>query len=388
MTVREYIDAAGKVHEVLTENESTAADKVIEIVKPLPRKAQQQVLEKLRRESKDLLAAEAALGKELSRLRAERDSLADQIVNATRRAPIKVTFDSELAGTLSLPGIPDRSATLPRTLAEARAATVIFNTKRKSGEEEKFSHRWFALGFPTFEVTTGLASALCMTECRGILGRDFRTPFAAFAVQMPNPSPLVLADVGDVRFMLVDAHGRDVMVYAGDTARSGPLPAVADDEPIEQWIRKTAAPATHQGWTQIASFIVNLCVYIDSLHGLPPPEGRQRKPGASSKKRDHEPAPPQRWVLGRAIKLSPGMLQAARAAVLGERTAKQRAAYRLHVRFMVRGHWRNQAWGAKHEARRVRWIAPFWKGPELAEGLARLYAVDAPDGPPSTGVTK
>lgn len=47
----------------------------------------------------------------------------------------------------------------------------------------------------------------------------------------------------------------------------------------------------------------------------------------------------------------------------------------LSKRFRVRGHWRNQAYGPAHSERRARWIAPYWKGPTLAEMLARNYVV-------------
>lgn len=38
----------------------------------------------------------------------------------------------------------------------------------------------------------------------------------------------------------------------------------------------------------------------------------------------------------------------------------------LNVRFIVAGHWRQQTCGAGGQQRRLTWIAPHWKGPELA----------------------
>jgi hypothetical protein len=40
-------------------------------------------------------------------------------------------------------------------------------------------------------------------------------------------------------------------------------------------------------------------------------------------------------------------------------------------RFMVRGHWRraNPGWADQ----RVRWIQPYWKGPDLAAVIERTY---------------
>jgi hypothetical protein len=43
----------------------------------------------------------------------------------------------------------------------------------------------------------------------------------------------------------------------------------------------------------------------------------------------------------------------------------------LLARFMVRGHWRRAAasWKEQH----LRWIEPYWKGPEMAAVIEREY---------------
>ena len=54
-----------------------------------------------------------------------------------------------------------------------------------------------------------------------------------------------------------------------------------------------------------------------------------------------------------------------------EREAFGRA---LLARFMVRGHWRlpNPSW----EDQRLRWIEPYWKGPEMAAVIEREYLLE------------
>jgi hypothetical protein len=49
----------------------------------------------------------------------------------------------------------------------------------------------------------------------------------------------------------------------------------------------------------------------------------------------------------------------------------------LDKRFMVRGHWRNQAYGKRHVERRHIWIRPHWKGDSLAEIINKPYKVEA-----------
>ena len=45
----------------------------------------------------------------------------------------------------------------------------------------------------------------------------------------------------------------------------------------------------------------------------------------------------------------------------------------LNVKFIVRGHWRNQACGKDHLDRKRMWIYPYWKGPEMSEIVNRKY---------------
>lgn len=44
-------------------------------------------------------------------------------------------------------------------------------------------------------------------------------------------------------------------------------------------------------------------------------------------------------------------------------------------RFLVRGHWRNQAHGEEMKLRKLIWIQPYWKGPEMAEMVNKPYEV-------------
>ena len=48
---------------------------------------------------------------------------------------------------------------------------------------------------------------------------------------------------------------------------------------------------------------------------------------------------------------------------------------RRNVRFLVRGHWRHQAHGPGRSLRRLMWIRPFYKGPEMADLVNRPYVV-------------
>lgn len=49
--------------------------------------------------------------------------------------------------------------------------------------------------------------------------------------------------------------------------------------------------------------------------------------------------------------------------------------YELSVRYVVRGHWRQQPHGPGGTQRKLIWIAPYWKGPEWGEVVKRDYVV-------------
>ncbi len=48
----------------------------------------------------------------------------------------------------------------------------------------------------------------------------------------------------------------------------------------------------------------------------------------------------------------------------------------IDKRFIVRGHWTEQAYGIKHSLRRRQWILPYWKGPEMSEVVSKKYMVE------------
>lgn len=67
------------------------------------------------------------------------------------------------------------------------------------------------------------------------------------------------------------------------------------------------------------------------------------------------------------------LLESAQAVGHGKNAALE---WKVKSRFIVRGHWRNQACGpGMHERKRI-FIEPYWKGPDTADGYAHLYKTD------------
>lgn len=52
-----------------------------------------------------------------------------------------------------------------------------------------------------------------------------------------------------------------------------------------------------------------------------------------------------------------------------------KTVFKLTIRFIVRGHWRNQPFGQGREQRKLIFIKPYYKGPDLADLVNKPYAV-------------
>jgi len=72
------------------------------------------------------------------------------------------------------------------------------------------------------------------------------------------------------------------------------------------------------------------------------------------------------WTIGRTIQIDPELVRIARSGA-------REIAFRIKSRFIVRGHYRNQAHGPSRSLRTSKWISPFWKGPEEGARLVHTY---------------
>ncbi len=78
---------------------------------------------------------------------------------------------------------------------------------------------------------------------------------------------------------------------------------------------------------------------------------------------------PTRFEIGRTIKLDHNLIRAVRGG-------SREVAFRLKHRHIVRGHYRNQAHGKARALRTMKWIAPFWRGPEDGAKLIHTYKLE------------
>lgn len=72
--------------------------------------------------------------------------------------------------------------------------------------------------------------------------------------------------------------------------------------------------------------------------------------------------------------ISPIYVSRQRSALEGPATPSE-ALYRLTYRLLVRGHWKQQAHGPRRASRKLIWVEPYLRGPDVAEVLNKPYVV-------------
>jgi hypothetical protein len=118
---------------------------------------------------------------------------------------------------------------------------------------------------------------------------------------------------------------------------------------------------------RLRSLLANVMSYVEAAGPLP---AQPRKKGAAPQ--PVELTHPQQAIfdVGRPVKLDARI----RAALTG--TGGDGQGWKVAQRFIVRGHWRNQAHGEKRALRKRLWIEPHWKGPDnVLEAIERTYEV-------------
>ena len=276
------------------------------------------------------------------------------------------------------------------------------------------SATWAELGFPVVNLTHDFYRAIAVTDF-GEVGEDpLHLPFPAFVLRLPESlrgkdttTPLFLYPIPTQRVTV--PAGIQAPLYSEESARRIRPDEISFDatrmslttEPNEdslvrgsftQWnngvpynqfltgrvesvdkldaLEARVTSALGQSFDpeltkRSRRVLANTLLYINSNGGLP----AEKKIGAEVPvEREHKTEP--RFRVGRPIKLGARLKAAIKEGLGGG------ASWKLDSRFVVRGHWRNQAYGPEHSLRRKQWIEPYWKGPEnVGDALERAFEV-------------
>jgi hypothetical protein len=115
---------------------------------------------------------------------------------------------------------------------------------------------------------------------------------------------------------------------------------------------------------QLIHLVLNCMLYATTAHLdatiLPPPAPRGQPTGVR----------PSKPYSNEDVFYLPGRIPISRIRQMRDMAASTEG-HRVFARFMVRGHWRRPAPNWREQA--LRWIEPYWKGPDLAMIIEREY---------------
>lgn len=256
---------------------------------------------------------------------------------------------------------------------------------------------WAHLGFPAFNLTLDFFRAVRVTDFGDSGVEPMHCPFPAYLLRFPEalkdgvtagfvyPVPATSEEGGIVdsfparRFTLAaaDRNGQKQphrqaytqwpIGLSFDQFLNGKVRSMEAIDAVEREATRLVGTEMDPELTKQARRVLgNTFLYINANGGLP----AKKTLGADVPvEREHDTAP--RFRVGRPIKLEPRVRSALDPNRVG--TGK---TWELEKRFVVRGHWRNQAYGPESSLRRRQWIQPFFKGPEdVTEAMQRIFEV-------------
>lgn len=246
---------------------------------------------------------------------------------------------------------------------------------------------WAMNAFPAVEVGAKYAAALCSTEIREEVVEMIRSPWPSWLLEVPDGLLIVMVDdkpatvrriqiAEDAGYWMWTAYcadGTSFFRWGMPTAhlgKTGEELAGTVFYPCgmgkEKYVLNHMTPENGRLLAVIGRLIAGICL---AMHA---PENIRKQPsGAAGAWKPRSAGAPdirgRLYVLGHPIKLD--CRESVRDYLVGNtRTISS-------VQGIVRGHWRNQAYGPRHSLRRPQWIQPFWRGAEDAPVMLRPHVV-------------
>lgn len=272
------------------------------------------------------------------------------------------------------------------------------NDFREQMHTVHLTSRWAEFGFNVFDLSNDLAAGFVLTEPPPTPEKGLSLPFPTFCIRIPEGIVPVFsfgkqlwADClwvhtyegkhiteGHTNFFRYIASRKALMVWRDRFP--GNLDAAEDegffnntivgDPPIQEEDALTASATLR--------VIKNLVAWLDAVGGLatqakPEPPRLKRKASKESRQRASSGAWPHVWFFGKQVKLSNELRKMAAEVSLGGSKDHAVQGWKVRVRHIVRGHWKNQPHGEDRALRKRLWVQPYWRGPEGAAAWAHLY---------------
>lgn len=230
---------------------------------------------------------------------------------------------------------------------------------------------WAYAGYNVFELSNDFVAAMLLTDPRQIRFDDLRAPFPGLLITIPSGFATGIEGRPYTKIHLSYVDGA-WNLYATDGTRVldtsvGQRQALSWNflEGLETEYTDEIVGADIAVARTVRQIAFGMLAYVTTVE-----RAVEERAVTRSKKHACSDGPrPRVHDVGRSVKIDPILVKYARA---GERAI----ALQMKHRFIVRGHYRNQAHGLGHHDRKLIWIEPFWKGPEAGAKIVHTYRPD------------
>jgi len=291
---------------------------------------------------------------------------------------------------------------IQRFLRENRSGEAAALDRAVSGADSLAAHIEYMINFElhqrkTFWVDESLAYMLAKTDL-DVPGSDLRMPFACFALVFTdryvlslaermlstNPASLMSGHYLRVATVYVreDHHASNRVLrtwFVFDALGADPPHPVVHEIPLKEdapirLLPEDSAPPVVEGLDVadanplrgLLHVTVNAVLYATS----PGAEPQHRKSPNEAQYGKERPESEAHVFSSEDVFFLPGAIEISHLRNFQQLERLPSGRKILH-RFMVRGHWRRAAAGWRDQ--RMRWIAPYWKGPDIAAVIERTY---------------
>jgi hypothetical protein len=237
---------------------------------------------------------------------------------------------------------------------------------------------WARDGYNVFDLSPDFVAAMLLTDPREIDLPSLKLPFRGMLFTIPDGfaigtegvsyTKIHVAEIADSRTFgedpsTVREKRPAIVIYATDGQRLLATVAPRADlswDVIEELPGEEIPDLDKEAQKTIQRIALGALAYATAVDRAI----TERFPENPKKRRDQPSI--AHWTIGRTIKIAPELVRVARSG-------SREIAFKIKSRFIVRGHYRNQAHGEKRSLRTLKWIAPFFKGPEEGAQLVHTY---------------
>lgn len=238
---------------------------------------------------------------------------------------------------------------------------------------------WARDGYNVFDLSPDFVAAMLLTDPSEIDLPSLKLPFRGMLFMIPDKFAIGAEGTSYTKIHVVETD--DSRIFDANEAPSDgeKRPAIVIYATDGTRLLATVAPRAELSWaaleelpddvaldldkaarTTIQRVVFGALAYATAVDRAV----TERFPAAPKKRRDQPSI--AHWTIGRTIKIDPELVRTARSGA-------REIAFRIKSRFVVRGHYRNQAHGQNRALRTLKWIAPFFKGPEEGAQLVHTY---------------